>query len=252
MSEAAGPRPGQVALGVAGRLPATRPELMVVLGHLIRTDQPAGGDGDVLTSLRAETGDALVSALAACVPLAMDRQRRAGIPEQITRATLRDVGRKHARYGAATVLDWLIELMRGDVVELGRLQVARRAEALGHAVHIPETGPLDPGAVDASLERIREFTGARRLSCTSWLLDAEIRRELPHSNLAAFARRFEVVAGEEGSRQGSEAVAKFVFRRPLEAVLDGRVHPESRLERLIIDRLRSGRHWSEPTGVLDG
>ncbi|WP_344779188.1 hypothetical protein, partial [Microbacterium marinilacus] len=179
------------------------------------------------------------------------RHRSEGIAEDVTRDTLADVGRKHARYGAAAVLPWLLSLLRGDVVSAGRLQVERRAGADGHALHVPETGPLHPEAVDAALDRARALTGADGFSCTSWLLDPVLREQLPETNIARFAERFRLVREAADPEAGSRSAAQFVFVRPLSEVLDPAVVvPVTRLERLVALRLRDGSGWREPVGVL--
>jgi hypothetical protein len=194
-------------------------------------------------------GDALVAALTLVAEDARTRHRELGIDDDVSRDTLQDVGRKHALYGAASVLPWILGLLRADVVELGRLQVERRRGRHGHALHIPETGPLSPPAVDASLARVREFTGATEFSCESWLLDPGLGASLRGSNIAAFAARFDLVEPAAPSAAASEDAAKFVFRRPLADVRAGLVRPRTRLEELVAARLRSD-DWTAPTGVL--
>lgn len=197
-----------------------------------------------------DDGDAWIAALAEVLPDALRRHGSLGIPPEVTRETLRDVGRKHARYGAAAVAPWLLMLLRGDVLDLGRLQVARRPDADGHALHIPEKGALDPVAVDLSLVRIREVTGEAPLTCRSWLLDPELGAEIPDGNIAAFARRFEVEPPME-SAEASAAVARFVFGlTPEQLRVPGLVEARTRVENLVLRRLRGGRDWSEPLGRL--
>lgn len=201
---------------------------------------------------RAHDGTALIAALGALVPAARERHRHEGIPAAVTAATLRDIGRKHDLYGAASVLEWMLGLLRGDVVEVGRLQVERRPGRRGHALHVPESGPLSPLAVDEALDRARRLTGATAFSCESWLLDPALRVELPGSNIAAFAARFDLVEGLGPSPAASEDAAKFVFRRPAAEVQAGGVTPRTRLEHLVATRLRSGAEWSAPLGILRG
>lgn len=197
------------------------------------------------------TGDEVLAALRALMPAARERQRALGIPDDVIEDTLRDVDRKHADYGAHTEVPWLMQILRGDVIELGRLQVERVRGAQGHGLHIPASGPLTPEAVDDSLRRIRALVGDATLVCTSWLLDPVLVEELPESNMAAFARRFELTGPVERSDAGSAAAAKFVFRRPLAEVLDPAVvTPVTRLERLVTSRLRAGLGWAEARGVL--
>ena len=215
--------------------------------------QPRWPDDAALRSLVAYGDDDLAAALAALEADAAELHRRAGIPADITRETLLDVGRKHELYGARAVLPWLLGLMRADVIQFGRLQVERLPDERGHGLHIPETGPLEPSVVDRSLGRIRAFTGPQQLHCTSWLLDPAVSKDLPGSNLASFAGRFMIVDGGEDSDSGNRSVAKFVFRTSYEAVLaEGGVTPRTGLERRVVERLRSGYRWSEPTGVIAG
>lgn len=220
-------------------------EVVARLRHLIRARGPLPDE----LGLPADP-DSLVAALTAVAEDARARHREQGLDEEVSLATLADVGRKHALYGAASVLPWILGILRADVVQLGRLQVERRRGPHGHALHIPETGPLAPGAVDASLARARELTGAVDFSCESWLLDPRLRDGLPGTNIAAFAARFELIEGPEPSAEASEDAAKFVFRRPLRDVrAPGVVTPQTRLERLVATQLRSG-DWTAPTGVL--
>ena len=178
------------------------------------------------------------------------RHRELGLSPSTSRETLADIPRKLAAYPSAIDVGWLLGIARADVVALGRLQFERTAAPDGRAVHVPEDGPLDPAAVDASLARAVAFFGGGALTCTTWLLDPLLADVVPGSNLDAFARRFSlgpVVRDAEGDR----VVAKFVFRRPLAEVLDpDLVQPRTRVERCVAARLRAGGHWSEPRGTL--
>lgn len=228
--------------------------------------EPLPADDPVVSRLRAavrgvvapDAGDlprdALSAALVAVVPDALERHRQLAIAEHITAATLLDVGRKIDAYGATVDIPWLIGLLRGTVLALGALQFERTAEPAGRAIHIPEGepngSPLRPENVDASLAEARTLFGAGPLVCTSWLLDPTLLRLPPQSNIVAFARRFDVEATAP-SDDGDEAAAKFVFRRPLAAVLNPALtQPHTALERLVAGNLRAGGHWSEPRGVL--
>ncbi|MRG58946.1 hypothetical protein GE115_03545 [Agromyces sp. CFH 90414] len=247
-------------LGLAPVEASARPDVTARLRAAVLSESkphpdasgPVGVASDAV-QVDTDASDAeLLASLVELVPDALTRHRRLGIPGDVTRATLLDVGRKHRLYGAANVLDWLLEILRGDVVELGRLQVSRRRERYGHAVHIPELGPLDPGAVDRSIARIAAFTRADRLQCTSWLLDPVLQAELPDSNIAAFARRFQLVDHVEPSAEASAEASRFVFRESAERVRDAdAVQPRTRLERVVAERLRTGSDWSEPTGILE-
>ncbi len=192
----------------------------------------------------------LRGALAALEADALRAYEEADLSSDIAHASLVDVGRKVDAYGASVDTGWLLEVMRGDVIALGRLQYERGGGATRRAIHIPEGDPLSPDSVDDSLARAVRHFGERRFRCTSWLLDPRLER-LGGGNLVAFARRFHV-APAEPTLDADRAVVKFVFRRPLEAVFDAaQVQPATRLERLVAEVLRSGEHWTEPTGVLE-
>lgn len=198
-------------------------------------------------------GAAVIAALVDVAPDAVRRHQRLGLSPDVTRATLADVGRKHALYGAETVTEWMLSLLRADVVSVGRLQVERRSSMDGHALHVPETGPLTPDSVDRSLAEAHALFGATRFSCTSWLLDPVLVERLPQSNIAAFARRFHVREPAAGDAAGDEAVSKFVFGVPAASVRDPhRVTATTHLERVVVERLRTGHHWRQPTGVIAG
>jgi hypothetical protein len=197
-----------------------------------------------------ESVDSLAAALVAVVPDALERHRALGVAEDVTAATLADVGGKIDAYGATVDVPWLVGLLRGEVLALGRLQYEREATDEGRAIHIPEGGSLRPELVDASLAEARALFGDGTMICTSWLLDPTLLQLPETSNIVAFARRFDVEPTDPG-HEGDEAAAKFVFRRPLAEVLDPAVvTPRTTLERLVADHLRSGNHWSEPKGTL--
>jgi hypothetical protein len=222
---------------------------VAALREALHDDDPAAAARfSALTSALDVT--ALAEVLAAVDVDARERHASLGIPSGVTADSLADVGRKLDAYGASVDRPWLVGLLRGDVLALGRLQFERDTGADGRALHIPEGGALTPAAVDDALERAREHFGAGGVHCTSWLFDPALL-DLPRdSNIVAFVRRFDVGAVEP-SAEGSAAAAKFVFRRPLAEVLDpALVVPVSRVEQLVAAHLRSGRHWSEPRATL--
>lgn len=201
--------------------------------------------------------EAFLAALPQLLPAARARHRDLGLSAAVSRDTLRDVGRKLRLYGGSVPVPWLVAVLRADVVSLGRLQLSRLPGDAGHDVHVPELGPLLPGLVDESLRRATAELGATAFTCTSWLLDPFVAEELPDSNIARFAARFAVpaVARPVGPRPTADdaEVARFVFRRPVTDVLDGRrVTPRTRLERLVVRHLRAGEHWTVPQGVMAG
>ncbi|WP_150307538.1 acyltransferase domain-containing protein [Planctomonas psychrotolerans] len=239
-------------------LPADDP-VVPRLRAAVRADETPTAAVDVPTGV-------LGAALIAVLPDALERHRALGVPEGVTAATLSDVGRKIDAYGATVDIPWLIGLLRGDVLALGRLQFEREADPAGRAIHIPEDGSLTPDSVDASVAEARALFGEGTLICTSWLLDPTLSALPPGSNIVSFAQRFDIetaapdaskerAADEDATagkhRAGDEAAAKFVFRRPLAAVLDPAVtRPRTALERLVAEHLRAGGHWTEPRGVL--
>lgn len=187
------------------------------------------------------------------IPAVIQRQHLLGIPDDVVQATLADVARKHEAYGAGHVLSWVIRVLRGDVIQLGRLQVERQPGPLGHALHIPETGPLQPALVDDSLRVIRGYFPGATLCCTSWVLDPSIQLRLGDSNLADFARRFRIEASDDPEEpgRGNDAVAKFVFRQKPDEVISTRsTTPLTSLQSLVRDRLAAGYQWTQPLGVL--
>ena len=218
--------------------------------HKVVDDDTAPDDAAVARLVQGREGEAIFEVLIALIPHARARHRRLGLSEAMSDETLADIERKHRLYGAGTVTAWLLGILRGDVVQVGRLQVERQSGAHGHGLHIPETGPLTPEAVDDALRRASELVDSTRFSCESWLLDRDLAAALPDSNLASFARRFDIV-DEDAEEGGDEAVAKFVFRRKPAEVLSGSVAARTSLERYVMERLRSGTPWTQPLGVLE-
>ena len=192
-----------------------------------------------------------------------------GVSDEIAAASLADIPRKLRDHGiAATGADWFVELVTARVFALGRLQFDPYDRVPGGAesawnVHIPELGPLDPTACDASFAAAVPFFAAtvgdtvtRHFVCHSWLLDDQLAEYLPaESNILRFQRRFTLVDSEatdapvDGVTEGDTAVAKFIFRRPLPEL--PAITPTSRLEAAVIGHLAAGRHWRERAGVIE-
>jgi hypothetical protein len=215
----------------------------------------------------------------AALPAARENHARRGIPDAVSRAAFDDVARQTALCrrlygrGGLAAPKWLALHFRGTLFELGRLQAQRslvpRAKALpivpGAAgdvfmldLHIPESGPLTPDRVDASLASAKEFFPRyfpeepyELAVCTSWLLDDQLAGYLPEtSNIVAFQRRFHLV--DDGSFEDDAAVVEFVFRRPRELPLDesalATLPQDTLLQRAIVRHLRDGGHWRWRTG----
>ena len=208
----------------------------------------------------------------AALPATRAYHRERGIPADVTRRTLADLGRNMAvyrrRYGRAGVQApwWLIHHFRGELYQLGRLQFerARLGQRTGAALraagldagpgspclnlHIPDFhGPLSPAAVDRGLALAREFFPRcfpeeryQVVTCHSWLLDPQLRRYLPgDSNIVRFQERFRA-ARAEAEPADTEPV-QFVFGDP-ELPVES-LPRRTAVERAVGDHLRGGGHW---------
>jgi hypothetical protein len=177
-----------------------------------------------------------------------------GIDDAVTWTTLADLGRNLAidrrmnGEGWPVMQAWLSLHWRGAVYELGRLQHHRGDADLG--LHIPESGPMTPEAVTASLDAARAFFPRHfpdehytHFSCGSWLLDPQLREYLPgDSNIIRFQDRFELKPYEEPEGIDCDVeVLRFVFRT-LTTPLD-QLPRRTVLQRAVIDHLKAGRHW---------
>ncbi|MBQ1013487.1 hypothetical protein KBX53_21585, partial [Micromonospora sp. M51] len=127
-------------------------------------------------------------------------------------------------------------------------QYQRGDGALG--LHVPESGPLTPQAVTASLDEARAFFPRHFpderytvFSCGSWLLDPQLREYLPEdSNILRFQRRFELEPHQESEGPDADIeMLRFGFRT-LTTPLD-ELPRRTVLQRAIIDHLRDGGHW---------
>ncbi|MER5719911.1 acyltransferase domain-containing protein [Streptomyces sp. NPDC002132] len=217
--------------------------------------------------------------LVGALPHARAHHRKLGVPEEVSRRTLADVGRAvalHRRWlGTGGILSarWLSLHLRGELYQLGRLQfqrsrIDRRTSdsiaAAGLAaglddpalsVHVPDfMGPLSPRACDRSLDLARDFFARHHpeepysvATCASWLLDPQLKRYLPgDSNIVRFQERF--LLGEEPAEPEDMTPVRFVFGTtdvPLE-----RLPRRTVLHRAVLDHLRDGGHWYVRTGWL--
>jgi hypothetical protein len=194
-------------------------------------------------------------AFLATVPQIRALHRERGLPDDISWATLADFGRQisiHRRTFDVVGTDtqwWTAMAWNGSLLDLGRLQVEwLSAGTVG--LHIPESGPLTPEAVDASLDRVRSrwstWFGTRPecAECISWLLDPQLAEFLPpDSNIMRFQRRF-TLDGEPGAPADQSALY-FVFRRRDLPLPDGlaELPRNTGLQRGIVDKLAAGGHW---------
>jgi GNAT domain-containint protein/N-acyltransferase family protein len=197
--------------------------------------------------------------------------RQRGIPDEISWATLADLGRNLKRDrlllgdGGLRTSGWLTLHFRGAIYQLGRLQFNRMNVRAAHVadafsegdpalgIHIPESGPLTPEACDDSFAQAKSFfsghfpeTPTRLAICTSWLLDPQLADYLgPESNIMRFQRRFTLVG--EGF-DGDADVLRFVFHRIVPSIDD--LPQRTTLERAIVAHLRAGKHWRSRTGWI--
>ena len=206
------------------------------------------------------------------LPHTAEYHRRRGIPEEVSRHTLADIGRNVAVYrrrhgvGGMHAAWWPLLHLRGELYQLGRLQFQRSTlgQRTGASVaqaglpfgtgsptlglHIPDYyGPLSPQACEQSLELAREFFPRyfpqepyAIAMCHSWLLDPQLREYLPRdSNIVRFQDRFTL--SYVSPEKADQDVIGFVFGetgRPLD-----QLPQRSTLERAIVGHLRSGGHW---------
>ena len=225
-----------------------------------------------------------IVAFAVSLPWYVEHQRALGAPDEVTFATLRDVGRQVAAnrrmFGGVGLetAGWVALQFRSGLYELGRLQFepnllgtqasvrwfeADRARALGRGdlypgepclrIHIPTGAPLEAEAVRDSLKRARPFfrgcLGADYpvATCSSWLLDPQVPGKLgAGGNIAGFQELFTLV---EAAAPGDADVFRFVHNRP--DTDPGRARRTTRLERVTADHVAAGGHWHVRTGWLD-
>ncbi|WP_020385600.1 acyltransferase domain-containing protein [Kribbella catacumbae] len=195
-----------------------------------------------------------------------------GISDEISWATLADLGRQldvHRRtfgeYGLATHW-WMSIHWTGVIYALGRLQfllhqVPEKNPVPGTepgewviGVHIPEAGPLTPESIDDSFARAREFFArifpeypVKTATLGSWLLDPYLLDNLPpESNMVRFGRRF-TPYGEP--RDSQDSAIFFTFRSHDLDNLD-KFPQDTKLQRLIVDRIKAGGTWQNAYGYL--
>ncbi|WBB61324.1 acyltransferase domain-containing protein [Streptomyces sp. WMMC500] len=244
-----------------------------------------GGPGSG-PSLPAELGAAgrwfHATVFLAAVPEVRAYHARHDVPDDVSWATLADLGNKvgvHRRLhdvGGMGKQWWMTLPYSGILYRLGRLQFnLDRDPDAGHGleVHIPEGGPLDPRACEESIARAAEFFprrfgtfldgaaagGGLRLNCASWLLDPQLAEYLPaESNIVRFQRRFTLdprelthvpEPDEHGLAAPDRGIVEFVFRRLVRTPADVAALPvRTTLERAVVSRIADGGHWGAPRG----
>lgn len=222
-----------------------------------------------------------VYVFAAALPDVRAYHAARGIPEDVSWATLADLGRQMAvhrkRHGESGLDDpvWVTLHFTGALYQLGRLQFERirLGDTGGRAfrqagspagpgdpalsIHIPGySGPFSPAACDAALAAALPFF-ARHLpeeryevgACWSWLLDDQLPDHLPEtSNIVRFQRRFTLVPPRPDDRDNGLTL-RFVFGLDPEQPLDAFPQRTS-LERAVIAHIQAGQHWRPGAGWL--
>jgi len=192
-----------------------------------------------------------------------------GIPPEVSTATLADLGQQvwvhrltYHEFGLHTQ-GWLLTAWCGALYWLGRLQFELCLEnwiADGGktrewvlSTHIPRTGPLKPALVDESFAEATNFFArhfpdypTRDFFCASWMLDPQIAELFPHSNLAAFQRRWTLYGD---SQPGNTDVLFFVFNRR-EPTNPESLPRDTSLQRAIAERMAAGVSWSTVKGRI--
>ncbi|MEU8888291.1 acyltransferase domain-containing protein [Streptomyces sp. NPDC048442] len=268
------------------RTMAEDPEWRWLLGRCVRglvRDMGVPDGGVELPLLPAELGEAgryfPVYVFVAALEHARAYHRGIGIPEEVSRRTLADLGRNMAVHrrregtGGLLVPYWIRLHFRGEIYQLGRLQFqrtvirGRAAASLAEAgrpgeaddpclsIHIPDfSGPLSPTACEESLAAARAFfprhfpeEGHRVAVCESWLLDPRLRACLSgRSRIVRFQDLFERVAARD--EEYDSGTLAFVFGTADIPVAE--LPRRTSLERAVGDHLRAGGHWYGGVGWL--
>ncbi|GAA3822588.1 acyltransferase domain-containing protein [Streptomyces phyllanthi] len=245
------------------------------VGGLVR-DMGEVGKGPYLPGFPLDSGPLgryfHVYVFVAALPYVRAYHRERGVPDEVSRRTLADLGRglvlHRRRYGVGGLVtpEWFALHFHGEMYQLGRLQFQRWRLGDGDVarfarvglelrsgepclnLHIPDyRGPLSPEACDRSVALAREFFALHypderyeSALCHSWLLDPQLKRRLPgDSNIVRFQERFEVVY--VNSEPEDDLPIRFVFGDP-ELPVDTLPRRTS-VERAVVDHLRAGGHW---------
>jgi hypothetical protein len=207
------------------------------------------------------------------VPEIRQYHRDRGISDEISWATLADLGqqldvsrRTNGEHGLETHW-WMTIHWSGAIYALGRLQFLLHQVPEGNpvpgtepgewviGVHISETGPLTPEAVDDSFAQAREFFPrvfpeypVKTATLGSWLLDPYLLDNLPQdSNMVRFGRRFTPYGAP---RDSQDSAVFFTFRtHDLEHLDD--LPQDTTLQRLVVRRIKEGGTWQNAFGYLE-
>lgn len=224
-------------------------------------------------------GGRALLALIAAAPAVVEGGRGRRISDEQSWHSLSDLGQQmwvHRRtfggFGLHT-FGWLNLAWSGALQWLGRLQFnlhRPRAETGAQtsewwlSVHIPERGPLDPGSVQESMAAALDFFAEHfpdapvtKLHCNSWLLDPFLAEQLPGTNMAAFCELW-TPTGRRGAGNGDALF--FTFRRrgdirdaahPDAPLVLAELPQDSRLQRLVVQRITEGGQWETVEGTLE-
>lgn len=223
-------------------------QLRARIGCFFDDDLPVREDAGMATF---EEGIVTLLALVAVAEHVHDAQVARGLSSDLARASLADLGQQvhifRTVFGCFGFVAraWCVANFTGRHLWLGRLQFTLERSDDGTpfvGVHIPETGPLTPAAVDASLAAAREVIPRLRphhpvdeFRLESWLLDPLIIAGLdPRSNLARFVSRFEILDPGEPSHRSAYF---FVFHKEwaLQPVDLSALPSDTSLQRAVLD-----------------
>jgi len=182
---------------------------------------------------------------------AVARLRKMGLSEGQAEDSFGDIDRKQSLYSDLVDDSWLIWVLTGRVVKLGRLQFEWSAGSDGRAIHVPEQGPLAPASVDASLAAAQALFGPSAYTCQTWLFDPHLLELPARSNIRQFVDRFDI----EPSRPtvgGAADAAKFAFVARLPEVSPTPAASDTGLQRIVRRALAAEGVWSVPLGHLPG
>ena len=192
-----------------------------------------------------------------------------GIPDDILRATLSDIGiwaKTYYSYSGEmgiAELDWINNHLNFKIFRLGRLQFEIKKSPFDFedikkgdpiiSMHIPEGEPLLKEKCEESLNLARKFFAKyfpehnySYFYCHSWLLDqtnAEFLGE--NSNIVKFASLFRKI-----SRDETLAATKYVFRWNITADEVAGAKAETKLQKAIQAHLAEGKKLYATGGLI--
>ena len=145
---------------------------------------------------------------------------------------------------------WTVHQLSGLLFRVGLLEFELRKQDI--ALHIPTGAHLDPEAVDASLDAIREmiadhFPRWKDLpkTCHSWLLSPSMQELLPEdAKILKFQRRFAVTLTGEDNND----FLQWGFKR--KDIPYDRLPEETSLQRNLKAKLLRGEPFLDARGIL--